>query len=67
MKELGSDGPILKGIYAENRLKLFYQRDKFFYSLDDVESDITSKDSISYTTSEELSENDNASASFNII
>jgi hypothetical protein len=35
LKELGLDRPKLRGTFTRNRLKLFYKRDRFFYSLDD--------------------------------
>jgi hypothetical protein len=36
LKELGPDGAVLRGTYSGSRLKLFYQREHYFYSPDDV-------------------------------
>ena len=36
LKELGPDGPTLKGTFSGSRLKLFFQREHYFYSPEDV-------------------------------
>jgi hypothetical protein len=38
LKELGPDGALLRGTFSGSRLKLFYQREQYFYSPDDVVS-----------------------------
>ena len=39
LKELGPDGALLRGTFSGNRLKLFYKREKFFYSPEDEVSE----------------------------
>ena len=39
LKELGNDGPQLRGTYAGNRLKLFHRRQHFIYSAEDEVSE----------------------------
>ena len=44
LKELGNDGPRLRGTYAGNRLKLFHKRQHFIYSAEDEVSERHSSD-----------------------
>jgi hypothetical protein len=46
LKELGPDGALLRRTFFRSRLKLFYQKERYFYSLDDA---VSSPDSDSYS------------------
>ena len=46
LKELGPDGALLRGTFSRSRLKLFYQRERYFYSPDDA---VSSPDSDSHS------------------
>ena len=46
LKELGPDGALLRGTFSGSRLKLFHQRERYFYSPDDA---VSSPDSDSHS------------------
>jgi len=46
LKELKPDRALLRRTFSRSRLKLFYQRERYFYSLDDA---VSSPDSDSYS------------------
>jgi hypothetical protein len=49
LKELGPDGVLLRGTFSGSRLKLFFQRERYFYSPKDVLS-LDTSDSENHTT-----------------
>jgi hypothetical protein len=44
LKEIGLDRVYLKGTFLGSRLKLFFKREQYLYSLDDLVSEPNNKD-----------------------
>jgi hypothetical protein len=56
LKELGPDGPKLRGTFAGSRLKLFHKRQRFFYSPEDELSSLDSQSEVESSATEPLAE-----------